>query len=236
MGEEGCSASPISATPTCDPIARFAWQFIGNNSYGGITYGKTATMLITLEKVIGEDTLRQAMHTYFMRYRFTHPTGEDFMKTIEEVSGKDLHWYFNQAVYGTKVLDYEVDDAHSDPLKWWDSLHGSSQTGRRNLPHLRHRPSQGRFYFPRRPHRQIRRWLDRHRTLGRPGSLDALPVRPQSQDRVRRRSIRRTRSSWTAIFSTTATSKKSNAFALYKFRNMWVFASEWLSQLLAWLT
>ena len=63
-------------------------------------------MLLTLEKVIGEDTLRQALHTYFMRYRFTHPTGEDFLKTIEEVSGKDLRWYFNQAVYGTQILDY----------------------------------------------------------------------------------------------------------------------------------
>jgi hypothetical protein len=30
--------------------------------------------------------------------------------------------------------------------------------------------------------------------------------------------------------------KKSDSYAVYKLRNMWVFASEWLSQLLAWLT
>ena len=53
-------------------------NYISSNSYGGITYGKTATVLLTLEKVIGEDTLRQALHAYFMRYRFTHPTAKIF--------------------------------------------------------------------------------------------------------------------------------------------------------------
>jgi hypothetical protein len=99
--------------PDYDPITRFAWKFYSGGTYGGVTYGKTATLLKTLEALIGEDTLRQALHTYFMRYRFTHPTGEDFLKTIEEVAaanGKtaDLRPYFNQAVYGTQVLDYEV--------------------------------------------------------------------------------------------------------------------------------
>jgi hypothetical protein len=102
-----------------DPMAQDGWKYADNNSYGGITYGKTALVLLTLESVIGEDTMRQAMHTYFMRYRFTHPTKEDFLKTIEEVSGKDLRWYFNQAVYGTQVLDYEILKISSVPVDWY---------------------------------------------------------------------------------------------------------------------
>jgi aminopeptidase N len=92
---------------------------VNYSSYGGITYGKTAVALLTLESVIGEQTLQQAMHTYFMRYRFTHPTKEDFLKTIEEVSGKDLRWYFNQAIYGTQVFDYEVLKVTSTPVDWY---------------------------------------------------------------------------------------------------------------------
>jgi len=69
--------------------------------------------------VIGEDTMRQAMRVYFARFRFTHPTKEDFLKTIEEVSGKDLRWYFNEAVYGTQVLDYEVLKISSVPVDWY---------------------------------------------------------------------------------------------------------------------
>jgi Peptidase family M1 domain len=102
-----------------DPIARNGWQYADFYSYGGITYGKTAVVLLTLEGMIGEDTMRQAMHTYFERYRFTHPTKEDFLKTIEEVSGKDLRWYFNQAVYGTEILDDEVLKVTSYPADWY---------------------------------------------------------------------------------------------------------------------
>ncbi|MGA9890037.1 MAG: M1 family aminopeptidase, partial [Candidatus Acidiferrales bacterium] len=120
MGEREMQRAGYISEPDTDQITRFAWKFLDGGAYGGITYGKTATALLTLEKIVGEDTMRKALRTYFMRYRFTHPTGEDFLKTIEEVSGKDLRWYFNQAVYGTNVLDYEVSDAHSDPLKWWE--------------------------------------------------------------------------------------------------------------------
>jgi hypothetical protein len=102
-----------------DPMAQDGWKYADSNSYGGITYGKTALVLLTLESVIGEDTMRQAMHTYFMRYRFTHPTKEDFLKTIEEVSGRDLRWYFNQAVYGTQVLDDAILKISSVPVDWY---------------------------------------------------------------------------------------------------------------------
>jgi Peptidase family M1 domain len=102
-----------------DSIAQEAWKYYSFNSYGGVTYGKTASVLLTLESIIGEDTMQKAMRTYFMRYRFTHPTKEDFLKTIEEVSGKDLHWYFSQAIYGSQVFDYEVLRIDSSPAEWY---------------------------------------------------------------------------------------------------------------------
>jgi hypothetical protein len=103
-----------------DAMAQNAYTYVTSNSYGGITYGKTASVLLTLEGIIGEDTMAKAMHTYFMKYRFTHPTKEDFLKTIEEVSGKDLRWYFNQAAYGSNVLDYEVLRVNSYPSNWYE--------------------------------------------------------------------------------------------------------------------
>ena len=154
--------------PDFDPVTRWAFKFRDAESYGGVTYGKTATLLATLEGVIGRDTMDEAMRTYFMRYRFTHPTTEDFLRTIEEVAIKNgrataiggtivnpsaqtathsepsqsnsqnsltavfnastspqvvpvssLRPYFNQAVYGTQVLDYTVDSVSSDPVQWW---------------------------------------------------------------------------------------------------------------------
>ncbi len=130
-----------------DPMTRKGWQFANSNSYGGITYGKTAVVLLTLEGIIGEDTMRQAMHTYFMRYRFTHPQREDFLKTIEEVSGKDLRWYFNQAVYGTQVLDFQVYKVSSVPVDWYkEDL--QRKKGRNSLRVERLDSPQGRFRHP----------------------------------------------------------------------------------------
>jgi len=103
-----------------DPIAQKAYDYYNSGSYGGVTYGKTASVLLTLEGIIGEDTMAKAMHVYFMKYRFTHPTKEDFLKTIEEVSGKDLRWYFDQAIYGSQVLDYEVLNIDSFPVSWYE--------------------------------------------------------------------------------------------------------------------
>jgi hypothetical protein len=149
-----------------DPVTRKAWQFRDSGSYGGVTYGKSALLLATLEGILGSDTMDDAMRTYFMRYRFTHPTAEDFLRTIEEVAikhgtatatgyvpndpatqtllspsssatapgplkglamapvgvkfaGSSLRPYFNQAVYGTAVLDYAVDSMTSSLQQWW---------------------------------------------------------------------------------------------------------------------
>ena len=105
--------------PDEDPIVRQGWKFANMASYGSIVYGKTATALNTLEAVLGEDTVRQALRIYFHRYRFTHPTGTDFIDTLIEVSGRrDLEPYLAQAIYGTEVLDYSVDSLTSGRSNW----------------------------------------------------------------------------------------------------------------------
>jgi hypothetical protein len=118
LGDAGMQRQSYLTQPDTDPIVRPACKFLNRNAYGAITYGKSATMLLTLEKLIGEDTLRHALHTYFQRYRFTHPGPQEFLKTIEEVSGRDLHWYFEQAVDGTSMLDYEISELTSDRPDW----------------------------------------------------------------------------------------------------------------------
>jgi len=120
MGEREQQRIGYTTVADRDPMAQNAYNYVSFNSYGGITYGKTATVLLTLEGIIGEDTMAKAMHEYFKKYAFTHPTKEDFLKTIEEVAGKDLHWYFNQAVYGSQVLDYEILGVNSYPSNWYE--------------------------------------------------------------------------------------------------------------------
>jgi hypothetical protein len=86
LGDGGHQRISYLLSPDYDPVTRFAWKFRDFESYGSVTYGKSATLLATLEGIIGRDTMDEAMRTYFERYRFTHPTTEDFLRTIEEVA------------------------------------------------------------------------------------------------------------------------------------------------------
>jgi hypothetical protein len=86
LSDESLHYLEYLSDPDYDPVTRHAWQFRDATSYGTITYGKSGMLLKTLEGIIGKETMDQAMRTYFMRYRFTHPTTEDFLRTIEEVA------------------------------------------------------------------------------------------------------------------------------------------------------
>lgn len=235
LGEDQAQRLMYLSDPDLDPMTRLGWKFFSNGSYGAVTYGKTATVLLTLEKIIGEDTMRQALHTYFMRYRFTHPTGEDFMKTVEEVSGKDLRWYFNQAIYGTNMLDYEVADAHSAPLHWWE-LSGFDTKPKdgiyRTYVSVRRK---GDFQFPvdlvvkfDDGYVATEHWDGQDRWVryqyDRKAKVETAQIDPGHQVLLDRDQ-----------FNNTYT-EKSDTRATSKLRNLFVFASELFSQLLAWLT
>ena len=58
-------------------------------SYGLNSYGKPALVLQTLEGLLGEETMVKVLRTYARRYRFAHPTTEDFIATVNEVTGRD---------------------------------------------------------------------------------------------------------------------------------------------------
>jgi Peptidase family M1 domain len=129
-----------------DPLARASYTDMSMGSYGAVSYGKTATMLSTLEVIVGEQALRNALHVYFMKYRFTHPTQQDFMRTVNEVTGQNLNWYWEQAVYGTQVMDYEVARATSDATDWFEPDAGKKAATVYETQVILHR--KGDFVFP----------------------------------------------------------------------------------------
>jgi len=73
-----------------------------------ITYNKTALWLHTLERHLGWPVLQRIMSTYFERWSFRHPRPADLFAVVNEVSGRDLTWFFDQAYRGSNVFDYGV--------------------------------------------------------------------------------------------------------------------------------
>ncbi len=82
---------------------------------GALSYAKTALWLHTLERYLGWPTMQRIMSTYFARWRFRHPKPQDFFAVVNEVSGRDMTWFFDQVYRSSNVFDYALDDLKTGP-------------------------------------------------------------------------------------------------------------------------
>ena len=100
-----------------DPVVRNGWQYYDGFQYAINSYLRPGTLLRTLENYLGAQTTARIMRTWFERYRFHHPTSVDFEKLVNEISGRDMTWFFDQFVFGTNWLNYKVGSVTSDPIR-----------------------------------------------------------------------------------------------------------------------
>jgi hypothetical protein len=91
-----------------DPVTAWSWGFFNRGSYAANVYMRAATLLNTLERLLGEPSWSRIMRTYHMRFRFRHPTKADFIAVVNEISGKDMTWYFDELLDATQAFDYGV--------------------------------------------------------------------------------------------------------------------------------
>ncbi len=103
--------------PDLDPMLRNSWEYYSRASYGINSYAKPGVVLTTLENYLGADVMQKIMRTYIERWRFKHPKTQDFIDVANEVSGQNLDWFFQQAVYSRAVLDYAVTHVASKKVK-----------------------------------------------------------------------------------------------------------------------
>jgi hypothetical protein len=82
-----------------------------------ISYAKTALWLNTLERYLGWETLQRVLKTHFQRSAFKHPRPDDFFRTLNEVSGRDLTWMVDQVYRTSHVFDYSVEVLESTPVQ-----------------------------------------------------------------------------------------------------------------------
>lgn len=105
------SGDPIMSTP--DVI---------QSSYLGIAaYYKPAMGLgILRDYILGKERFEYAFRTYIDRWAFKHPTPWDFFRTMENVGGEDLSWFWRGWFLNSWKLDQAVKDVKyigNDPTK-----------------------------------------------------------------------------------------------------------------------
>jgi hypothetical protein len=99
-----------------DPVVRNGWQYYNTNSYGINSYMRPGTLLLTMEHYLGTPTMARVMRAWFQRYRFHHPSTRDFESLVNQVSGRDMTWFFDQFVYGSNWLNYKVASVSCAPV------------------------------------------------------------------------------------------------------------------------
>src|SRR4029079_11976503 len=95
-------------------MARPGWAYRAVDAYTLNSYGKPALSLQTLEQLVGDETMTRILRTYARRWRFRHPTSQDFIAVVNEVTGQDWRWYFDQTWFSSDLCDYAV-SVKSDP-------------------------------------------------------------------------------------------------------------------------
>ena len=97
------------ASGDIEPLITYPDNLVERNM--GIQYYKTAMVLSLLRSsILGEEMFDDAFKQYIERWAYKHPTPYDFFRTIEDVSGEDLSWFWRSWIYNSWSLDQSVID------------------------------------------------------------------------------------------------------------------------------
>lgn len=90
-------------------IMRWSDYHYPGPAYGIASYPKPASVLYALRGVIGEEMFMKAHLELINRWQYKHPYPWDIFNTIEDVTGKDLSWFWRSWLYETWVLDQSIE-------------------------------------------------------------------------------------------------------------------------------
>lgn len=89
-------------------LTTHADRYATNRTYGISAYSKGSIFLSQLGYVIGPENLSKTLKRFYIDFKFTHPTPNDFIRTAEKVSGFELDWYLTDWTQTTNTIDYGI--------------------------------------------------------------------------------------------------------------------------------
>jgi len=96
--------------PTAQPIMTPANRYKTSPNLLSLAYVKPSVALLALRnKVLDSTVFDSGFREYTRRWAFKHPQPSDFFRTIEEISGRDLSWFWRGFFFTTAALDQAVD-------------------------------------------------------------------------------------------------------------------------------
>jgi hypothetical protein len=116
-----------------------------NLFYEGTTgmnvYARVGITMGTAQRRFGADAVDAVMSTYFARWRFAHPTVEDFFSVLDEKGPPEMAAFVKEALRAREIPDFAVDEVASER---WEAPSGwlATASGRTELDHTRMEEAQ----------------------------------------------------------------------------------------------
>ena len=95
--------SPLEDLPIVTPA-----DGLSGNSYGNNAYGKPALGYLALKELLGDAEFGRALHGFMDRWHGKHPIPWDFFNTVNNVTGRNLNWFWNSWYFSNNYIDLAV--------------------------------------------------------------------------------------------------------------------------------
>lgn len=97
--------SPGEDVPIISPSDNMSGAAFGNNIYGKPSLGYLAMM-----DILGDDLFKKCLHAWMDRWHGKHPLPWDMFFTFNNVSGKNLNWFWNNWFFTNGYIDFAIQD------------------------------------------------------------------------------------------------------------------------------
>jgi hypothetical protein len=95
--------SPLEDLPIVTPEDGLRGAAYGNNAYGKASLGYLA-----VKDLLGDALFRKGLHAYMERWHGHHPTPWDFFNAMNDATGRNLNWFWNNWYFTNNYIDLAV--------------------------------------------------------------------------------------------------------------------------------
>src|ERR1700749_1650693 len=94
------------------PIITPTSELVGG--YAHNAYGKASLSYLALKDLLGDQLFLKALHVYMDNWHGKHPIPWDFFNSINNGSGKNLNWFFNNWFFTNDYIDLALQKVTKD--------------------------------------------------------------------------------------------------------------------------
>jgi aminopeptidase N len=102
--------------------------------FDAVTYQKGSAVIHTLREAVGDEIFWRAVNVYLTRHKFANTETPDLQKVFEEVSKKDLDWFFKQWIYSAGFPRLDIKYRYDPGTKKMDLTVSQTQKAEDNTP------------------------------------------------------------------------------------------------------